>query len=119
MIWDKLPEDIQKIIYSKVLYTQPKYLLEDLVSYVKTINYIEYYHSLVILTYWDILWNIVLLFYNKNNKEKTDHFNDMQDFVLNNSNLMIRYEGAMYWIKKYVTKLSIFERESLIYNLEK
>lgn len=43
----------------------------------------------------------------------------MQDFILTNSNLMIRYEGALYWIKKYVIKLSIFERESFIYNLEK
>lgn len=119
MIWDKLPDDIQTIIYSKVLYTQPKCLLDDLVSYIKTMNYIEYHHSVVNLTYWDILWDIVLLFYNKNNKEKIDHFNDMQDFILTNYNLMIRYEGAMYWIKKYVIKLSIFEREFLIYNLEK
>ena len=38
MIWDKLPDDIQNIIYSKVLYTQSKCLLDDLVSYITPLN---------------------------------------------------------------------------------
>ena len=118
MLWDYLPDDIQDIIYKKILYTQPKKLQNDLISYVNTIEKIEYRNRIIIdYTDWDILWFLVLLYYKKDNKEKENHFNDMKDFVLNNNNIMIRYNCAMYWIKKYVKQLSIEDRKYFIYNI--
>ena len=120
MLWDYLPDDILDIIYKKILYTQPKKLQNDLISYVNTIEKIENRNHIIIdYTDWDILWFLVLLYYKKDNKEKENHFNDMKDFVLNNNNIMIRYYGAMYWIKKYVKKISIEDRKSFIYSMNK
>ena len=120
MLWDYLPDDIQDIIYKKILYTQPKKLQNDLISYVNTIEKIEYRNRIIIdYTDWDILWFLVLLYYKQDNKEKENHFNDMKDFVLNNNNIMIRYCGAMYWIKKYVKKISIEDRKFFIYSMNK
>jgi len=121
MLWDYLPDDIQDIIYKKILYTQPKKLQNDLISYVNTIEKIEYRNRITIdYTDWEILWFLVLLYYkNNNNKEKEKHFNYMKDFVLNNNNIMIRYDGVMYWIKKYVKQLSIEDRKYVIYSMNK
>ena len=121
MIWDNLPDDLLDIIYKKIVYTQPKKLQNDLISYVNTIEKIEYRNRITIdYTDWDILWFLVLLYYkNNNNKEKEKHFNYMKDFVLNNNNIMIRYDGAMYWIKKYVKQLSIEDRKYVIYSMNK
>lgn len=120
MIWDKLPEDIQTIIYNKVIYMQPKCLLDDLISYVNTMELITNHNCIPInYTDWDILWFLVLSYYKKDNMEKEKHFNYMKRFVLNNDDLMIRYEGAIYWIKKYIKYLSIEDRKKFIYSINK
>jgi len=114
MLWDNLPDDIQDIIYRKIVYTQPKKLQNDLISYVNTIKQIENNNRNNIIlsnTDWDILWLLVLLYYKKDNKEKNNHFNYMKEYILNNNNIMIRYHGAMYWIKKYIKKISIEDRK--------
>ena len=86
MLWDNLPDDLRDIIYKKIVYTQPKNLQNDLISYVNTIEKIEYRNRITIdYTDFDILWFLVLLYYKKDNKEKEKHFNDMKDFVLNNN----------------------------------
>lgn len=122
MLWDYLPEDLLDIIYKKIVYKQPKNLQNDLISYVNTIKQIENNnHNNIILsnTDWDILWFLVLLYYEKDNIKKEKHFNYMKNFVLNNNDLMIRFEGAMYWIKKYIKNLSIKDRENFIYSIKK
>ena len=114
MLWDNLPDDILDIIYRKIVYTQPKKLQNDLISYVNTIKQIENNNRNNIIlsnTDWDILWLLVLLYYKKDNKEKNNHFNYMKEYILNNNNIMIRYHGAMYWIKKYIKKISIEDRK--------
>ena len=114
MLWDNLPDDILDIIYRKIVYTQPKKLQNDLISYVNTIKQIENNNRNNIIlsnTDWDILWLLVLLYYKKDNKEKNNHFNYMKKYILNNNNIMIRYHGAMYWIKKYIKKISIEDRK--------
>lgn len=120
MLWDNLPDDIQDIIYKKIVYKQPKKLQNDLISYVNTIEKIEYRNRITIdYTDFDILWFLVLLYYRKDNKDKEKHFNDMKDYVLNNRDLWIRYDGAMFWIRKYVKKISIEDRKYFIYNMNK
>lgn len=115
MLWDNLPDDIQEIIYKKIVYEQPKKLQNDIISYINAMNKIEYHNrNQNDDSDWDILWLLVLLYYNKENYEKDKYYNDMKDHILNNNNLMIRYEGAMYWIKRCVKKLSIKEREDFI-----
>ena len=116
MLWDNLPDDLQDIIYKKIVYTQPKKLQNDLISYVNTIEKIEYRNRIKMdYTDFDILWFLVLLYYKKDNKEKEKHFNDMKDFVLNNRDLWIRYDGAMFWIRKYVKKISIQDRKYFLF----
>ena len=122
MLWDYLPEDLLDIIYKKIVYKQPKNLQNDLISYVNTIKQIENNnHNNIIIsnTDWDILWFLVLLYYKKDNIEKEKHFNYMKKYVLNNNDLMMRFEGAMYWIKKYIRNLSIKDRENFIYSIKK
>ena len=120
MLWDNLPDDLQDIIYKKIVYTQPKKLQNDLISYVNTIEKIEYRNRITMdYTDFDILWFLVLLYYRKDNKDKEKHFNDMKDYVLNNRDLWIRYDGAMFWIRKYVKKISIEDRKYFIYNMNK
>jgi hypothetical protein len=122
MLWDYLPEDLLDIIYKKIVYKQPKNLQNDLISYVNTIKQIENNnHNNIIIsnTDWDILWFLVLLYYKKDNIEKEKHFNYMKKYVLNNNDLMMRFEGAMYWIKKYIRNLSIKDRENFICSIKK
>ena len=104
MLWDNLPDDIQEIVYKKIVYKQPKILQNDIISYINTMNEIEYCiynqeHDSNWDIDWNILWLLVLLYYNKDNYEREKYYNDMKDYILNNNNLIIRYEGAMYWIK--------------------
>lgn len=118
MLWDYLPEDLQDIIYKKIVYKQPKNLQNDLISYINTMELITYRNRITFdYTDWDVLWCLVLSYYKKDNMEKQKHFNYMKNFVLNNNDLMIRYEGAMYWIKKYIKNLSIEDREYFIYSM--
>lgn len=122
MLWDYLPEDLLDIIYKKIVYKQPKNLQNDLISYVNTIKQIEnnnHNNIIIFNTDWDILWFLVLLYYKKDNIEKEKHFNYMKKYVLNNNDLMMRFEGAMYWIKKYIRNLSIKDRENFIYSIKK
>lgn len=118
MIWDNLPDEIQEKIYKKIVYKQPKNLQKDLISYVNTINLITNRNRITInYTDWDILWCLVLSYDKKDNKEKEKNFNNMKTYILNNYDLMKRYEGAMYWIKRIVKNLSIKEREDFIYSM--
>ena len=119
MLWDNLPDDIQEIVYKKIVYKQPKILQNDIISYINTMNEIEYCiynqeHDSNWDIDWNILWLLVLLYYNKDNYEREKYYNDMKDYILNNNNLIIRYEGAMYWIKRFVKKISIDERKHFI-----
>lgn len=119
MLWDNLPDDIQEIVYKKIVYKQPKILQNDIISYINTMNKIEYciYNKAHDSNWdidWNILWLLVLLYYNKDNYEREKYYNDMKDYILNNNNLIIRYEGAMYWIKRFVKKISIDERKHFI-----
>ena len=119
MLWDNLPDDIQEIIYKKIVYKQPKILQNDIISYINTMNKIEYYinnqtYENNLDTDWNILWLLVLLFYNKDNYEMEKYYNYMKDYILNNNNLIIRDEGALYWIKRFIKKISIDERKHFI-----
>ena len=48
------------------------------------------------------------------NKEIEEKFKILKNKVNKNNNLMIRYEGGMYWIKRYIAKLSIKQRNDFI-----
>ena len=92
IIWDKLPDCILDKIYEKIYLSQPKNLLDDIVSYKFTINYIKELYSLLKgddNTYWKILWQIVLYFEVGDNKHKNLKMINMKDFVMNNNNIMI------------------------------
>tara|TARA_B110001450_G_C17550607_1_gene452504 strand:- start:341 stop:745 length:405 start_codon:yes stop_codon:yes gene_type:complete len=117
IIWDKLPDCILDKIYEKIYLSQPKNLLDDIVSYKFTINYIKELYSLLKgddNTYWKILWQIVLYFEVGDNKHKNLKMINMKDFVMNNNNIMIRYEGGLYWVKKYIIKMTKNDRYNFI-----
>lgn len=120
IIWDKLPECLLDNIYEKIYLSQPKNLLDDIVSYKYTINYIKtllYDNNVYNNIDWDILWYIILLFESEDNKYKNLKMTNMKDFVINNNNIMIRYEGGLYWIKKYIIKMAKNDRYNLIKKL--
>lgn len=100
-IWDKLPDCILDKIYSKITYPQPKYLLEDIKSYVLFMNFVNS-GQVNINT---ILWNLILYnsFYN-DNKSKDDKF---RNIVLNNG---AEQKNIYNYIKKYAKIISINER---------
>tara|TARA_B110000858_G_scaffold195740_2_gene252861 strand:- start:1309 stop:1674 length:366 start_codon:yes stop_codon:yes gene_type:complete len=118
MIWEKIPDDILDIIYKKIIYSHPKNLRDDLVSYINTMDLIKSRDCIIFnYTDWEILWFLVLSFYKNDNKEKQEHYYSMQKYILKNNNLMIRFEGAMYWIKKYIKNISIQDRIDFIYSM--
>tara|TARA_B000000475_G_C15936907_1_gene423069 strand:- start:374 stop:760 length:387 start_codon:yes stop_codon:yes gene_type:complete len=120
IIWDKLPECLLDNIYEKIYLSQPKNLLDDIVSYKYTINYIKtllYDNNVYNNIDWDILWYIILLFESEDNEYKNLKMTNMKDFVINNNNIMIRYEGGLYWIKKYIIKMAKNDRYNLIKKL--
>jgi len=120
IIWDKLPECLLDNIYEKIYLSQPKNLLDDIVSYKYTINYIKtllYDNNVYNNIDWDILWYIILLFESEDNKYKNLKMTNMKDFIINNNNIMIRYEGGLYWIKKYIIKMAKNDRYNLIKKL--
>lgn len=98
VIWDDLPECLLTNIYSKILFNQPINLLNDIISYKQTINYII--NLFDYLSEWYILWFIILI-YKKIKK------NDIQISI---NNLNVTYRNALYWIKKYVINMTIFNK---------
>ncbi len=120
IIWDKLPDCLLDNIYQKIYLSQPKNLLDDIVSYKYTINYIKqllYDNDVDNNIDWDLLWYIILVFESGDNKHKNLKMTHMKDFVINNSNIMIRYEGGLYWIKKYIIKMAKNDRYNFIKKL--
>ena len=111
IIWDNLPDCLLDNIYKKIVYTQPKNLLDDIVSYTNTIKYIK--NNLDLYSDWFILWCILLMCIN-DNKEIEKKFKILKNYVNKNNNLMIRYEGGMYWIKRYMAKFSVKQRDDFI-----
>lgn len=118
LIWDKLPYCLLNKIYNYIYFPQSKSLLDDIVSYKYTIDYIlniindnEYYPYVFT---WYILWRIIILSEKGLNSTKVEKLKMLQDFVMNNNNKMIQKEGGLYWIKRYIKKISKNDRENLI-----
>lgn len=122
MIWEQLPDCLLETIYKKIVISQPKNLLEDIKSYNYTINAIndnlelnqfaERYNEWLILIY------IIDIYYKTKTQEyKTEKFIEFEEFVETNNNLLIRYQGGNYWINRFVGKMSISERDTLICHL--
>lgn len=118
LIWDKLPNCLLNKIYNYIYFPQSKSLLDDIVSYKYTIDYIlniindnEYYPYVFT---WYILWRIIILSEKGLNSTKVEKLKMLQDFVMNNNNKMIQKEGGLYWIKRYIKKISKNDRENLI-----
>lgn len=118
LIWDKLPNCLLNKIYNYIYFPQSKSLLDDIVSYKYTIDYIlniindnEYYPYVFT---WYILLRIIILSEKGLNSTKVEKLKMLQDFVMNNNNKMIQKEGGLYWIKRYIKKISKNDRENLI-----
>tara|TARA_Y100000389_G_scaffold92389_1_gene89097 strand:- start:1432 stop:1821 length:390 start_codon:yes stop_codon:yes gene_type:complete len=118
LIWDKLPDCLLDKIYNYIYFPQSKSLLDDIVSYKYTIDYIlniindnEYYPHVYT---WYILWSIIILIEKGLNSTKAEKMEKLQYFVMNNNNKMIQKEGGLYWIKRYIKKISKNDRENLI-----
>ena len=119
MIWEQLPDCILEKIYKKIVISQPKNLLDDIKSYNYTINYINDNLELNQFVWrhneWLILIYILDIYYKTKTQEyKTEKFIEFEKFVEKNNNLSIRYQGGNYWINRFVGKMSISERNSLI-----
>jgi hypothetical protein len=98
---NKLPDCIIDKIYSKIIYPQPKYLLEDIKSYVLFMNFVNSGH----MNINRILWILILYnsFYN-DNKSKDYKF---RNIVLNND---YEQDYIYNYIKKYAKNISINDR---------
>lgn len=116
LIWDKLPDCIIDKIYRYIYYKQPTILLDDIKNYNFTINYIENYIYNNYNEELNILWIIIINFEKGNNKILNDKYNYILNYINNTNNLMIRYQGLFYYIKKYISKMSINDRNYL-YNI--
>lgn len=114
VIWDNLPDCLLENIYKKIYLTQPKELLDDIISYKNTMDYIA--NILNIYSDWYILW-CILLIYENNNIIVVEKMQVLKDYVLKNNNIMIRFEGGNYWIKKYIKLLTIDKRNCFIYDM--
>jgi len=101
VIWDNLPDCILDIVCEKIVYNQPKDLLEDIRSYVLTIKYIERTYLLID----DILWYIILIY-----NEDLKYIDKYCKFT----NIRIKKKELNY-IKKYVKIMSPFERQKLLF----
>lgn len=122
MIWDKLPDCLLERIYKMIVISQPVNLLNDIKSYNYTINYINDNLELNQFVWrhndWLILVYILDTRYKTQSQEyKTNKFIELQNFVEENSNLSIRFQGGFYWINKFISKMSIIEREEFMYEL--
>tara|TARA_Y100000389_G_scaffold164828_1_gene168739 strand:- start:109 stop:480 length:372 start_codon:yes stop_codon:yes gene_type:complete len=123
MIWDSLPDCLLEKIYKKIVIPQPINLLNDIESYNNTINYINSNLELNQFVWrhneWLILIYILNIYYKKESQEyRTNKFIELEEFIEDNNNLQIKYQGGFYWINRYVSKMSIIEREELIYELD-
>lgn len=100
MIWDKLPDCILDKIYSKIVYKQSYELLEDIRSYVFTMNFIksDYISIDNILSY--IIFNYEI---NINYEER-----------LNKYNIIIYNNNQLRYIKSKMLKLTSSERYSFL-----
>ena len=114
VIWDNLPDCLLENIYKKIYLRQPKELLDDIISYKNTMDYIA--NILNIYSDWYILW-CILLIYENNNIIVVEKMQVLKDYVLKNNNIMIRFEGGNYWIKKYIKLLTIDKRNCFIYDM--
>ena len=101
LIWDDLPDCIQYKIYSNIIYTQPKNMLDDIKSYVLIINFI----NISYLNTDDILWYLMLNYeMNLDNKQLHDMFTKI-----------IKYHTDIkYYIKKYISKMNTDDRYKFI-----
>lgn len=122
MIWDSLPDCLLETIYKKIVISQPKNLLEDIKSYKNTINYIndnlEENQFIGRYNEWLILLYILEIYFEKESLEyRTNKFIEFEQYIENNNNLQIKYQGGFYWINRFVAKMSISERNSLVSSL--
>lgn len=101
LIWDNLPDCILDKIYSKVIYSQPNDLLEDIKSYALMINFIKINYQINN----DILWNLILY-----NESKLDN-KEINDLYLKLSSVD---DTISHNIKKYVIKMSKNDRYNFI-----
>ena len=122
IIWDKLPDCLLDKIYGYIYFSQPKNLLDDIISYKYTIDHIKHllYDDVADDCDWYIIWR-VMLYYERNSRLHIMHvnikFKKLKKFIINNSNIMIKYEGGLYWIKKYISKMSKKKRDNFIKEL--
>ena len=122
MIWDKLPDCLLERIYKMIVISQPVNLLNDIKSYNYTINYINDNLELnqFVWRHNDWLIQVYILdtrYKTQSQEYKTNKFIELQNFVEENSNLSIRFQGGFYWINKFISKMSIIEREEFMYEL--
>ena len=122
MIWEQLPDCLLETIYKKIVISQPKKLLEDIKSYNDTIysinDNLELNQFVGRHNEWLILIYIIDIYYKTKTQEyKTEKFIEFEEFVETNNNLSIRYQGGNYWINRFLGKMSINERDTLICHL--
>lgn len=123
MIWDSLPDCLLEKVYEKIVISQPKNLLDDIKSYNYTIDCIndnlELNQFVGRYNEWLILIYILGIYFKKESLEyRTNKFIELQLFVKNTNNLSIRYQGGFYWINRFVSKMSISERNILVSHLK-
>lgn len=114
LIWDKLPDCIIDKIYTYIYYKQSANLLNDIKNYHYTIDYIKNYIHCYNVHEENILWTIMLYFQKGDNTFISDKFDNICYFVNNTNDLIYRYQGLFYFIKKYIYKMSIDNRKFLI-----
>ena len=123
MIWDSLPDCLLEKVYEKIVISQSKNLLDDIKSYNYTINCIN--DNLELNQFvgrhneWLILIYILDIYFKKESlKYRTNKFIELESFVKNTNNLLIRYQGGFYWINRFISKMSISERNILVKHLK-
>tara|TARA_B110000858_G_C17802503_1_gene476057 strand:+ start:409 stop:744 length:336 start_codon:yes stop_codon:yes gene_type:complete len=96
IIWDALPECLLNKIYSKIIYNQPKNLLEDIKSYIFIIDFIKskYVHIDKILLYIIMNYDNSL---NDNQKKEKYYFIKLKNKELN-------------YIKRKIIKMNSVQR---------